>query len=300
MASDPTFRYYKPAQAHQYADARRGYPPALYEHILAEHAATGGAFGLVLDVGCGPGIATNVIASAFDHAVGLDPGEAMIDVARERGGETKTGEKIRYGVCEAEHIASVPGIPQRGVDMITCATSAHWFDMKKFWAQAAQVLRPGGTVAIWIRGFGYTRPDMPFAAELKEIQEEFRKTVEPYMQKGNKIAHDLYDDLELPWVADPTQTAFPKDKFQRFEWDRHGLSDGKDFFGGSIEFPVGVYEHTLNTVSAVTRWREAHPELAGTDKDCVKETVSKVRQVVGTTKLKGGTPIALLIFKRAE
>lgn len=26
---------------------------------------------------------------------------------------------------------------------------AHWFDMPKFWAAAADVLRPGGTVALW-------------------------------------------------------------------------------------------------------------------------------------------------------
>lgn len=26
---------------------------------------------------------------------------------------------------------------------------AHWFDMPKFWAAAAKVLKPGGTVAIW-------------------------------------------------------------------------------------------------------------------------------------------------------
>jgi hypothetical protein len=34
---------------------------------------------------------------------------------------------------------------------------AHWFDMSKFWAQAAQLLRPGGTVAIWVRGAHYAR-----------------------------------------------------------------------------------------------------------------------------------------------
>jgi hypothetical protein len=25
----------------------------------------------------------------------------------------------------------------------------HWFDMPKFWAEAAQVVKPGGTVALW-------------------------------------------------------------------------------------------------------------------------------------------------------
>jgi hypothetical protein len=36
--------------------------------------------------------------------------------------------------------------------------------MKKFWAQAAQLLRPGGTVAIWTKGMYFTRtfPIMSF------------------------------------------------------------------------------------------------------------------------------------------
>ena len=123
MASDPTFRSYKPAQAQQYAGVRPAYSSVLYEHIFAEHAASGGRFGFVLDVGCGPGSATRDLAPTFDHAVGTDPGEEMINVARERGGVTKKGEKIRFEVCEAERIADVLGMPLGEVDLITVATA---------------------------------------------------------------------------------------------------------------------------------------------------------------------------------
>ena len=123
MASDPTFRSYKRSQAQQYAGARPAYPPVLYEHIFAEHAASGGAFGFVLDVGCGPGSATRDLAPAFERAVGVDAGEEMINVARERGGETKTGESIRYEECEAEQMAGTPGLPLGEVDLITVATA---------------------------------------------------------------------------------------------------------------------------------------------------------------------------------
>ncbi|RFU34686.1 hypothetical protein B7463_g1652, partial [Scytalidium lignicola] len=275
MTSDTTFRFYKSAQAEKYAGARPSYSPMLYEHIFAKHAASGGGFGLVIDVGCGPGSATRDLAPAFEHAVGLDPGEGMINVARERGGETQKGEKIRFEVSEAERIASVPGLPLGEVDLITAATAAHWFDMKKFWGQAAQLLKPGGTVAIWLRGRSYAHPDMPHGAEVNKIQKAFELVLEPYMLPGNRLSYDLYDNLVLPWTADPTQSAFPKDKFQRFEWDRNGLSDGKDFFGGSREYPLEVYEQALGTVSAVTRWREAHPELVGTEKDCVKVMIAQ-------------------------
>ena len=123
MATDPTFRSYKPAQAQLYAGSRPAYPPVLYEHMFSEHASTGGQFGFVVDVGCGPGSATRDLAPTFDHAVGLDPREEMLNVAIEKGGETRTGETIQYEVSEAEKIASVAGLPKGGVDMITASTA---------------------------------------------------------------------------------------------------------------------------------------------------------------------------------
>jgi hypothetical protein len=142
---------------------------------------------------------------------------------------------------------------------------------------------------------------MPYAAKANEIQSAFNNGIAPYFQPGNLVAHNMYDDLELPWTADPTQTAFPKEKFKRFDWDRdHVLSDGKDFFGGSRDFPMVAYEQALGTVSAVTRWREAHPELAGTEQDCVTEVVGQMRQLLGERGLRGGGATALLTFKRGE
>lgn len=125
MASDPTFRSYKSAQAQQYANLRPAYPPVLYEHILSEHQASGGGLGFVVDIGCGPGSATRDLARSFEHAVGIDPGQEMVNTARERGGETKSGERVRFEVCEAERIADNKelGLPAEGVDLITAATA---------------------------------------------------------------------------------------------------------------------------------------------------------------------------------
>jgi hypothetical protein len=142
---------------------------------------------------------------------------------------------------------------------------------------------------------------MPHGAEIEAIQAEFQRTIDPYLAPGNRIGDTLYDDLELPWAADPSQTAFPQSQYQRFDWDRGGkLSDGKDFLGGTPEYPVEVYGKVLGTVSAVTRWREAHPELAGTEKDVVNVSVAKMKKVVGDQPMKGGSPLALLFFKKAE
>ena len=141
---------------------------------------------------------------------------------------------------------------------------------------------------------------MPYAAAANAIHDTLWRTLEPYSQPGSVIAHNMYDGLELPWESDPTQAAFQQDKYRRFDWDRDGvLSDGKDFFGGTQELPFEPYEKVLDTVSAVTRWREAHPDLTGTERDCVTDHISRMKEVVGNPVLRGGSATALLMFKRA-
>ena len=105
--SDPTFRSYNSEQAKVYASQRLSYPELLYSAVLSHHSSTGGQLGLLLDVGCGPGNATRDMARSFEHALGVDPGEAMVVAAREQGGVTATGSEIRYVVSAAEELVAV-------------------------------------------------------------------------------------------------------------------------------------------------------------------------------------------------
>lgn len=109
----------------------------------------------------------------------------------------------------------------------------------------------------------------------------------------------------LPWDMSPDPVrCFPRDSFIRKEWDVDGvLSNGDDFFGGSSETTLAALEGSLGTASMVTRWREAHPDEAGTENDCVKATMRHVREAMGlaagedvTIKVSGAT--ALLMFKK--
>lgn len=79
---------------------------------------------------------------------------------------------------------------------------------------------------------------MPYGAKANEIQKAFERVIEPYMQPGNRIADDMYDNLELPWAADPAQTAFPKDKFRRFDWTAAACSQtARTSSGARTSFP---------------------------------------------------------------
>ena len=47
--------------------------------------------------------------------------------------------------------------------------------MKKFWTQAVQVLRPGGTVAIWTKGIFYARM-FPILSPYKKFESNYPQT----------------------------------------------------------------------------------------------------------------------------
>jgi SAM-dependent methyltransferase len=120
-SNDPTFRSYTCSQAKIYATHRLSYPAALYDSVLKYHSETGGHFGLLLDVGCGPGNATRDVALSFEKAIGVDPGASMIEAARELDGKTKAGEGIRYEVCPAEEISKMEGLEEESVDLLISA-----------------------------------------------------------------------------------------------------------------------------------------------------------------------------------
>ena len=129
--------------------------------------------------------------------------------------------------------------------------------------------------------------------------------LEPYALAPNRLSRSLYADLPLPW--DAQVAGFDESSFLRREWDVDGiLSDGHDYFGGTDEGTLASLEKSLGTASMVTRWNEAHPEMAHTDQNCVTVAMKQVRDAMGlkageeeTAKLRTGSASVLLLIKRA-
>jgi len=93
---------------------------------------------VVVDVGCGPGVAVRHAARLGVRATGIDPAPVMLRTARLL---TWGGDNVRYveGVAEAlpvgDHCATV---------VWSIATVHHWSDLDAGLAEARRVLRPGG------------------------------------------------------------------------------------------------------------------------------------------------------------
>ena len=110
----------------------------------------------------------------------------------------------------------------------------------------------------------------------------------------------MYDNLTLPWDVTPPITAFSPSGFIRHEWDRDGiLSNGSEFFCQNEESSLDELARELSTASMVTRWRDAYPELAGTERDCVRETIKELREALcGQETFIQGSSTVILLFKK--
>ncbi|KAJ5808015.1 hypothetical protein N7474_009284 [Penicillium riverlandense] len=311
--SDPTFSNYSHNQAQQYANSRLSYSAQLYNTILNYHTETHGQVNVLADIGCGPGNATRDLAMLFDHAIGLDPSVEMINTALLSDGLTRAGRPLAYAVSTSDNIVhgiteALPAAKENGgVDLLTAAMAAHWFDMPKFWKEASRIVKSQGTVALWTCASLYCHPS---TVNAKEVQQALfhleREVLSPYELPPNRVSRDLYENLVLPWHTGDDNVAkeFPIAEFRRMEWDRDGiLTDEKQFFNFSQDKTLNDLETSLGTASMVTRWREAHPELVGTKKDCVRQMIAQVRTALGAGEEENptitvGTAVVILLFKR--
>ena len=124
--------------AGDYAKYRPIWPSVVYEKVVVYLKDGGGKPQFVADVGCGTGISTKLLAGYFDKVIGVDVSEAMLAEA------PKDMENITYQCGPGEDLFF---IQDESIDVISCASSIHWFDLKKFHKEVDRVLKPGGVLA---------------------------------------------------------------------------------------------------------------------------------------------------------
>ncbi|MFC9894770.1 class I SAM-dependent methyltransferase [Nocardia sp. NPDC127579] len=149
--------------APRYDRARPAYPAALITAIR-----TGSPGPDLLDIGCGTGIAARQFQAAGCTVLGVEPDARMAEYARDRGldVEVATFETWQPGT--------------RTFDTIIAAQSWHWVDATTGPTKAAELLRPGGRLAIF--GHVYEPPDAvaaPFAAAFAQAAPDSPLSTQP-------------------------------------------------------------------------------------------------------------------------
>ncbi|KAI0465518.1 methyltransferase [Xylaria cf. heliscus] len=303
---EQTFRSFTLAAASHYAEFRLDYHPTLYDTLLKQHTSTGGSLVTLLDVGCGPGTATRTLGTRFQNAIGLDASEGMIASANELGGMAGSGQPIRFSVSGAEELS---GVADGGVDLLVAATAAHWFNLPAFWARAAQVVKPGGSVGLWThKGFQFAE-SVPNVVAIRTVVGTIRKDhLSGYSRHGSTLSRDLYVNLPMPWSVDPPVLGFDEGSLSRIEWGTGGNNafPGDEFFAvGQPDVDMDTFEEMLGTTSSIARWKEDNRPKVGTEEDVVRLQRREIERLLheagvdnGKEMVKGAEMGVLLVVKR--
>ncbi|XP_013395692.1 putative methyltransferase DDB_G0268948 [Lingula anatina] len=147
-----------------------------------------------VDVGCGSGQFTQLLAPHFNHVTGIDVSDNQIQEAR----KMNQCKNIQYSSGPAETLP----LNDHSVDLVTSASAAHWFDLDKFYTEVDRVLKPNGCVALLGYPVRRTAVDAnPNGILLTQLLSDFDKLLvdENCWEKGNFISHDGYKDLLFPY-----------------------------------------------------------------------------------------------------
>jgi SAM-dependent methyltransferase len=188
-----------------YDQARPGYPGALVARIVAESPGAD-----VLDVGCGTGIAARQFQAAGCTVLGVEPDARMAEFARARGLAVEVATFETWDPND------------RRFDTVTAAQSWHWVDPVTGAAKAAQVLRPGGRLAIFSHVY---EPPVEVAEPFAAV---YRRVV-PDSPFANMPARRLLDIYQAAYakVADTIRETgqFQEPEQWRFDWEQSYTRD---------------------------------------------------------------------------
>ncbi len=157
-----------------YDQARPSYPEALLDDVVELVGPSARA----LDIGCGTGKATVLLANRGLSGVGVEADPAMAQLARRN---LASRPAWRIDVSDFETWAPPDGAAP--FDLVCSAQAWHWLDPAVRFHKAHDLLRDGGWLALW-----WNRPadDSPIAHEMTEIYDEIAPGIAAKAGIGSK------------------------------------------------------------------------------------------------------------------
>ena len=180
------------ADASGYHTGRLDYPPEIFERIFTRRPDDGAA---ILEIGAGTGIATQgLLASNAERLVAVEPDPVL--AAYLRGSIVDE----RLEIVEADFVAA----PVEGpFDLVASASSYHWLDPDAGPARIRQLLRRGGTLAVWWNAYRQRNIGDAFADALIPLLEGV--ALPPSEAKGTHYSLDIeerYGDFRRAGFVD--------------------------------------------------------------------------------------------------
>ena len=181
-----------------YASGRPTYPADLVA-VLADLAPSRD---LAVDVGCGTGQLSVLLADHVDRVIGVDPSGSQIDAAT-------PASNVEYLVGPAEHLP----IDDTVASLITVAQAAHWFDLPAFYDEARRIARPDAVLALITYGVVVLDDDLT-----DRFGRFYTDEIGPYWPPERAHVDAGYTDLPFPFEridvdAPPIERDWTLDEF---------------------------------------------------------------------------------------
>jgi len=209
------------SDAERYERTRPTYPKAMVDAILAASEGRD-----VLDIGIGTGISARPFLQEGCHLLGVEPDERMAEYAR------RSGLKVEIATFEEWDPAG------RTFDIVIAGQTWHWVDPLLGASKAAEVLRPGGRIALFWNVMSFPGNfGERFSAVYQRVLPEF-----PFFQNGTPGRIASYASLSDKAADGIRQTAiFSEPERWQFDWERPYTRDDwleqVPTFGGHSRIP---------------------------------------------------------------
>jgi len=232
--------------AAEYDRYRPSYPDELVDRAC--QVAGIGSGDHVLEVGCGSGQLTRSLVARGLHVTALEPGKSLIALARQN---LDSAGEVEFVNAQFEDAP----LPREQFQAVFSASAFHWVDPKVSWQKTADVLAPGGTVAL-VQYCGLEEP-------------RSKKDQDVVLAAMRKVAPDVaaswpvYRDLDATLAGTEQRRANVSEV-----WAWLGSYDlGQDYAAGLFgEVQVAVLprlvEHTPDQLNALVRTMSFYARLS--------------------------------------
>ena len=173
------FKDHFSARSADYAAYRPTYPLSVVEYLAGVCAEPD----VAVDVGCGTGQLSVLLAERFRRVIATDASARQIEQAEPH-------ERVEYRVAPAENT----GLPDASVDLVAAAQAAHWFDLPAFYAEVRRIGKPGAVLALIT--YGVVEADSDIGPVIGHF---YRDVVGPYWPPERRHVENGYRDFDFPF-----------------------------------------------------------------------------------------------------
>jgi ubiquinone/menaquinone biosynthesis C-methylase UbiE len=268
--------------AAEYDRRRPTYPDELVDQAC--QVAGIGSGDHVLEVGCGSGQLTRGLVARGLNVTALEPGKNLLALA---GQNLEGAGAVEFVNAQFEDAV----LPREQFQAVFSASAFHWIDPKVGWQKAADVLVPGGTLAL-VQYFGIEEP-------------RSKSDQEASLAAMRKVAPDIADNWPTYRDLAATLAGMEQRRGNVSEvWAWLGSYDiGQDYAGhlfGDVQVAVmpKLIEQTPDELSALVRTMSFYARLSPAQRQALEREYGAIYERLGRP-IRASTVAALVTARRA-